>query len=841
MKQKISQIYGNVSRWMLLLTFCFTALVATGVHKKLSVPTEKVWSGWMGNAWKTAGEAARLTENGQILVQEFLADRSLYLDAMKMRILLPETDMVEEGAELGGHSLPKIEAALYSSDEGLIVNETFDLTNYSSGDFLVLPVRRKMAAGHSYRLEMSLKMEPLFANAGYYIAFVRNTKEVPGMRSVINGTLGEGNIAIAFRYYRANMRGFYRFLLRLAVLFILQILLLPLLRIWLTGDKMHFARRIIGLVFWVTTPAISFYLTQEMTGIAHITAKKYLVAGLMIYYLAMGAATALFRKVRISSCIYLCLMILFPVANYFVYQFRGKPITISDLYALGTAAEVAGEYTFGLSEKMGRYLILFWMYLLVMFYFQTLEFPQSGKMHAVRAGCLVFSAAGLFTVCTQYIDKTWIKGGDYWRLNEIYDEKGLLVMLSAQADYMKVELPDGYALESVQAVADALEEAVAKISVEEDKKLKADIIVPENVIVIMNESLADLEMLGDLQTDIEIMPFLHSMNENVTKGQLHVPVFGGGTSNTEYEFLTGHTTLFFPGDSIIYELFCGDPEYGMAMQMKKQGYRTVAVHPSAPSNWNREKVFEEMGFDDFIHIKNWDTEYEKIRNYMSDRAAYEKLITLTEEKCREEKLFAFCVTMQNHGGYSKENAGSFEPSVTLAYDQEYPLAEMYLSLIRESDKAFQELISYYSDIKEPTMIVMFGDHQASIEGGFYSELFGTDIGSMTMEEVQQRYVTPFVIWTNYERESREIDMSSNYLGSYMLREAGLELSLYNRFLLMLQEKIPVIGKNAIYTAEGEWYLPENLPEPYLEKMDIYKRLQYNIVFDREHTVLELVS
>ncbi len=139
------------------------------------------------------------------------------------------------------------------------------------------------------------------------------------------------------------------------------------------------------------------------------------------------------------------------------------------------------------------------------------------------------------------------------------------------------------------------------------------------------------------------------------------------------------------------------------------------------------------------------------------------------------------------------------------------------------------------------MIVLFGDHQARIESEFFSELFGTDIGSMTMEEVQQRYITPYVIWTNYKRESRKIDMSSNYFGSYMLREAGLELSLYNRFLLMLQETMPIIGKNAVYTSEGKWYLPEKLPESYLEKMDIYKRLQYNIVFDREHIVLELVS
>lgn len=838
MKQIISKGLNNVSRWMLLFTFCFTTFVASGVYKSLSVPTEKVWSGWMGNAWKTSGEAARLAENGQTLVQEFQANRSLYLDAMKMRILLPEVNLTVKGDE---QSSPEIEAALYSADEGLVAEKTFDLTHYNSGDFLILPVQQKTTAGHSYKLEMRLKTEDSLKNSGYYVAFVKNTKEVPEMHCYIDGLLSEGNIAIAFRYYKTNLGEFYILLLRIAGLFLLQILILPWFRLWLTKDKKGIIRQITGLMFWIASPVVSFYLTQEMIGSNHLTFRKHFVAGLLIYYLAMGAVTALFRKVRISSGVFLCLMLLFPLANYYVYQFRGKPITIADLHSLGTAVEVAGEYTFSLSEKIGQYLILFWLYLVVMYYLQMLEFPRSGRMYAMRTGFLVVSVSGLLVVCTRYIDKTWIEGGDYWRLNEAYDEKGLLVMLSAQIDYMKVEMPEGYSMENIQAIADILKADEEDFAAENVNSSGQEDIVPENVIVIMNESLADLEMLGDIQTDIEVMPFLHSLNENVTKGQLHVPVFGGATSNTEYEFLTGHTTQFFPGDSIVYELFCGDPEYGLALQMKKQGYGTVAVHPSVPSNWNREKVYEEMGFDDFIHIENWETEYEKIRNYMSDWSAYNKLIALTEGKAEGEKLFIFCVTMQNHGGYTRESAVSFEPTVSLTYEQKYPLAEMYLSLVRESDAAFEKLINYYSDIKEPTMIVMFGDHQAAIEDAFYSELFKKDTSTMAMEEIQQRYVTPYVIWTNYKRGAKELDMSANYLGSYMLQEAGLELSMYNEFLLKLQKSIPIIGKNAVYTSEGKWNLPDELPKNYAEKMDIYRKIQYNIVLDRDHTVLELVS
>ena len=57
-------------------------------------------------------------------------------------------------------------------------------------------------------------------------------------------------------------------------------------------------------------------------------------------------------------------------------------------------------------------------------------------------------------------------------------------------------------------------------------------------------------------------------------------------------------------------------------------------------------------------------------------------------------------------------------------DTEYPLAETYLSLARESDSAFKELLEYFEKVDEPTMIVMFGDHWPKIEEEFMAKLLG---------------------------------------------------------------------------------------------------------------------
>lgn len=50
-----------------------------------------------------------------------------------------------------------------------------------------------------------------------------------------------------------------------------------------------------------------------------------------------------------------------------------------------------------------------------------------------------------------------------------------------------------------------------------------------------------------------------------------------------------------------------------------------------------------------------------------------------------------------------------------------------------------------------------------------------------------KYRTPFIIWANYDIKETTIDkMSANYLSAYVMKEAGLETSPYQKFLLKLQ-------------------------------------------------------
>ena len=77
-------------------------------------------------------------------------------------------------------------------------------------------------------------------------------------------------------------------------------------------------------------------------------------------------------------------------------------------------------------------------------------------------------------------------------------------------------------------------------------------------------------------------------------------VFGGGTSNSEYEFLTGNSVSALPLNGNAYTQFVKHKVPSLASQLKQQGYDTLAFHPYKAHGWNRDTVYPLIGFDNFL-------------------------------------------------------------------------------------------------------------------------------------------------------------------------------------------------------------------------------------------------
>lgn len=515
---------------------------------------------------------------------------------------------------------------------------------------------------------------------------------------------------------------------------------------------------------------------------------------IVLFELIMALLLFLFGKLKTALRCQTILFMIIGLANYYVLEFRSAPIMPWDILSIGTAASVANNFKYTLSNETVFVLIGF-VILILLESKVTLELKKDWR---IRVGGVLASFALLWGFTAMlHQDSTVARFKLYDKLftpTVMSKRDGTAVAFLMELKYIVVEKPDGY----------NKEDAAALLASYDTNDTESATHTP-NIIVIMNEAFSDLSVLGDFETNEDYMPFLHSLMQegtpNTISGHLNVSVLGGNTANTEFEFLTGNTMAFLPQGSVAYQQYVKSNDYSIATYLKSKGYDTIAMHPYNASGWDRDKVYPLLGFDTFYSLKDWVNPV-KIRKYVSDQSCYDKIIELYEQKDANTPFFLFNVTMQNHSSYSEEY-DNFHPDITVEGTSSKILPN-YLSLIKLSDQALENLIEYFSKADEDTVIVFFGDHQPSNSvAAPVWKLNGRSGDSLTEEEEARRYKVPFIIWANYDIEAASnVETSANYLGSHVLRAAGLPLYDYRNYLSQLEGQYPVLTAIRAENAQG---------------------------------------
>lgn len=586
-------------------------------------------------------------------------------------------------------------------------------------------------------------------------------------------------------------------------------------------------------VLLILVPGISFLMVEIMVSNLNLKMfKAYTLYNLVWYMLIYYLIFALTRSARVTVISGNFLIYMASMVNYLVYLFRGNPILPSDLLAWKTGMSVASSYDLSFTEG---FLISTIIMFLVFVLGYKLESDNRGPSLINRLVVLATFAVFFLFVFNTFFETDLIKKKirvlDFFAPKYTYSSYGTAFGFVANVKAMEADQPEGYSTEKVNAILEEAEKGTEQAVNGETIEVAARDEKP-NIIVIMNEAFSDLSMLGDFETNMEYLPYTSTLEENTTKGALYVSVFGGATSDTEYEFLTGNSMAVMPRDCVPYQQFVTDPTDSLATTLKDQGYYNIAIHPYEPSGYKRDMVYPLLGFDEFISKEDF-VNPTLIRSFISDRESYKKIIEQYEAKGGDNPLFIFNVTMQNHGGYSNSPVFDEANTVRLTDNRGYGYVEQYLSLLRESDLAFQTLVDYFSAQKEHTIILLFGDHQPVAYAGLHDSLAEQEGITMT-EALERKYKVPFILWANYDIKEDDVDkISANYLSSYLLKTAGLKGTSYNQYLLDLYEEVPVI--NALFyidKKDGIHYFSEE--NQYSKLIQDYRCVGYNDAFEKKN-------
>ena len=576
------------------------------------------------------------------------------------------------------------------------------------------------------------------------------------------------------------------------------------------------------LCFFIV-PVIAFYLMEfyDRNPFEQIRPMAHLF-NIMIFEMIAWITYFLIGNEKWSLRIILGLSMLFGLVNHYVMEFRSTPFVPWDIFSINTAFSVAGNYNYMPSVRLVVMTIIFCV---LIFLVRFLDYKLQ-----IRFRFRVLSA-GAICVLLVLFGKS-VQNEEFQLKNNLYPYlftpsvmtkyNGLAVTFTMDMAYVVVDKPSDYSVNSAKELLEQYSEETTNKEIEGEYP---------NIIVIMDEAFSDISVLGEFDTNEDYMPFVRSMlngAENTVSGYLNVSVCGGNTANTEFEFLTGDTMAFLPTGSIPYQQYIKRKVPSIAGYLSELGYDTYAQHPYYGSGWEREKVYPLLGFDKMNFVEDY-VPRTIVRKYVSDESDFDMIIRTFEQKEEGKPAFIFNVTMQNHGGYTSEYDDFVNDVCATEVDNQ--ALNQYLSLVRLTDEKLRELVEYFDNQEEDTVIVFFGDHQPSdsVVAPIW-KLNGKDSGSLSKEDSELRYMVPYFIWANYDiDEAQNEDTSVNYLGAKMLQYAGVPTSEYQNFLLELKNYYPVISGVKIQES-AETDSDKKSAE---EMMNKYKCLQYYTMFDWE--------
>ena len=372
-----------------------------------------------------------------------------------------------------------------------------------------------------------------------------------------------------------------------------------------------------------------------------------------------------------------------------------------------------------------------------------------------------------------------------WEQKNNVDNNGLIFSLVREAS-------------SIQFMGESIDYDLIDTFFQKHSELKdriSQVQIPEtlpDIIVILAESMFDPGILKN----IEPYQYLKQFGEIGKKGiygDLLVPTYGGNTTRTEFEILTGISLENYPDHSYPYMSLITNAIGSLPKELKKLGYETIAIHPHNPSFWNRNTVYHHLQFDKFFSEKD----FEKPRReglYIADVEITDKLETLLDDR---QPQFFFVITMENHGPWGDRSHIDEVRRQSIPVPQGLPEDahrefQEYIYHIENAERLLSSVVDMIYRRSTPTLLLFFGDHLPILPKTYSNLEFDNELKSF-----QQK--TPYVIVANFSIEKRNLNTSSEFLAGLVLDTAGIRthpfFAINAYFREIAHENRPILTQN----------------------------------------------
>ncbi len=547
------------------------------------------------------------------------------------------------------------------------------------------------------------------------------------------------------------------------------------------------------------------------------------------------------------------------VINAIVLRYRMTPFTAEDFHMVPSLVRIARNY---LTVKTVVLLVVSIVCLIAALVWMWKKLPKEriGKSWFKRTTRLALAGMGCYAFLLMGMETQAIST-DFMNLADAYEEYGFAYCFSTSIVDVGISKPEEYSeelvfsitqnLKSDQSVQQLLNVKVDNVMYENDSEgasAPSDLIwtsasvssddtvktcsaaedagseekIKPNIIMIQLESFFDPSYLTGYTMSEDPVKNFTSLKKSYASGFLTVPVVGAGTANTEFEILTGMSTDYFGAGEYPYNTVLKDSVTEAIPQILRQyGYTSTAIHNNTGTFYNRDIVFANMGFDRFIPQEYMYNLEKTPNNWAKDAALTDIMMDVLDMS--ETPDFIYTITVQSHGRYPSEEVLE-KPSIRVTKKEDPEAAvydlEYYVNMIHEVDEMVGDLVARLSARKEPTVLVLFGDHLPAL---------GFDIDDLSIPSL---YNTEYVIWNNFDLTIENKEMQAETLGTAVLQLFDMDNGLIPKFHEMYDgtqqysEYLKTIEYDLFY---GEGYALQNYNYTVSDMEIGYKPIRMNAI------------
>lgn len=512
---------------------------------------------------------------------------------------------------------------------------------------------------------------------------------------------------------------------------------------------------------------------------------------IIIFFITFVWLYVIFNRFLLPTMLILTVGVGSSIASSLKFQYRQEPILPSDLVWLRNPKILLdflnGHYIIYVILALLLLGFLYWIFrkkilpnkmilstkyrmillvLPIIFYLGLFQVFSSKKDGKITENIPVVS------ILNNYHDLTWFG-------NTVNSQiRSLAFVWFAQLSDTTMTRPKQYSKKTIKN----LEEKYKHIAVNYNQS-RIEKIENQTVIYLLSESFSDPARVEGVTMSENPIPNIQEIKNQTTSGLMKSDGYGGGTANMEFQTLTGLPFYnLSPSISVIYtEVVPGMNKFPSISDFYNRKNRTV-IHLASPSNYSRNIIYNDLGFNKFIHYGTKGLKGENIGGNYSDKTTYDQVLKNLKEN---QSQFFSVMTMQNHMPWTEPNPVTISANYVGFSDADNQTLSNYVRMLHHTDIATKDFLAQLSKINKKITVVFYGDHLP----GLYPQ-------SVFKNNPDSQYLTDYFVWSNYDTPKLNYPVvNSSDFTALLLEQTNSKVSPYYALLTEVLHKASVDKKD----------------------------------------------